>query len=90
MIQLVWDAGFKRAFKKRISQDPLLKQRFWDALELFVSDPFTHELRTHPLTGRLHGYHAFSVDFDCRVVFLFLKGQTKVLLIDIGTHDEVY
>lgn len=33
MIQLVWDAGFKRAYKKRISTDPLLKQRFWDALE---------------------------------------------------------
>ena len=59
-------------------------------MELFVSDPFTHELRTHALTGKLHGCHAFSVDFDCRVVFMFLKGQSRVLLIDIGTHDEVY
>ena len=42
------------------------------------------------LTGKLHGSHAFSVDTDCRVVFRFVKGHSKVLLIDIGTHDEVY
>ena len=90
MIELVWDSGFKRAYKKRIGNDPALKQRFWDALEVFVADPFAHELRTHPLTGKLHGCHAFSVDLDCRVVFMFLKGHSRVLLIDIGTHDEVY
>jgi len=34
MIQLVWDAGFKRSYIKRIAPDEQLKQRFWDALEL--------------------------------------------------------
>ena len=24
------------------------------------------------------------------VVFMFLKGKSKILLIDIGMHDEVY
>lgn len=90
MIKLVWDAGFKRSYKKRVARDPLLKERFWDALELFVADPFANELRTHKLTGNLHGCWAFSVDLDCRVVFMFLKGRSTVLLIDIGTHEEVY
>ncbi|MBK6343772.1 MAG: hypothetical protein IPF41_14615 [Flavobacteriales bacterium] len=39
MIELVWDSGFKRAYKQRIGNDPALKQRFWDALEVFVADP---------------------------------------------------
>jgi hypothetical protein len=30
------------------------------------------------------------VDHDRRVVFMFLKGKGGVLLIDIGTHEEVY
>jgi mRNA-degrading endonuclease YafQ of YafQ-DinJ toxin-antitoxin module len=47
MIKLVWDAGFKRSYKKRVAKDPILKERFWDALELFVSDPFADGLRTH-------------------------------------------
>ncbi len=90
MIELVWDAGFKRSYKKRISPDALLKQRFWDALERFAADPFAHELRTHKLTGKFNRCYAFSVDDDIRVVFIFLKGKSRVLLIDIGTHDEVY
>ena len=84
MTQLVWDAGFKRAYKKRIGPDALLKLRFWDALEQFESDPFSPGLRTHPLTGKLHGLHAFSVDVDCRVVFRFIKANDKVLLIEPG------
>ena len=90
MIDLVWDTGFKRAYKKRVALDASLKERFWDALELFVADPFGTALRTHKLTGKLGRCWAFSVDHDHRVVFLFLKGHSRVLLIDIGTHEEVY
>lgn len=90
MIELIWDAGFKRSYKKRIATDTVLKQRFWDALELFASDPFAEALRTHRLTGKLNRCWAFSVDHDRRVVFMFLKGKGRVLLIDIGTHEEVY
>lgn len=90
MIQLVWDNGFKRSYKRRISPHPILKERFWDAIERFVEDPYAKELRTHKLTGNLSGCWAFSVDEDRRVVFMFLKAKNSVLLIDIGTHEEVY
>jgi len=39
MIQLIWDAGFKRSCKKRIGPDAQLRQQFRDALERFVEDP---------------------------------------------------
>jgi addiction module RelE/StbE family toxin len=90
MIELIWDAGFKRSYKKRIAQDTLLKEKFWDALELFATDPFSILLKTHKLTGKLSGCWAFSVDPDCRVVFMFIKEDKKVLLLDIGSHAEVY
>ena len=51
--------------------------------------PFNPKLRTHKLTGRLEGLWAFSVSYDHRVIFKFLK-EDEILLIDIGTHDEVY
>ena len=90
MIGLVWDAGFKRSYKKRIASDGQLKKRFWDALEQFTSDPFATPLKTHRLTGKLSGCWAFSVDDACRVLFMFIKGNKKALLLDIGSHDEVY
>ena len=91
MMELVWDASFKRAYRKRIAPNKHLAGRFEEAMALFVLDPFEPRLRTHKLTGKLHGYWAFSVEQDCRVLFLFIKGsKRKVLLIDIGSHDEVY
>ena len=89
MIKVSWDQGFKRVYRKKVKNYAELKGRFWDALEMFAKDPFHSRLRTHKLTGRLEGLWAFSVSFDCRVIFKFLS-KTEILLIDIGGHDEVY
>lgn len=89
MIKVVWDNGFKRIYRKKVKNDEELKKRFWDALQLFVKEPFNPRLRTHKLTGKLEGLWAFSVAFDCRVIFKFLT-KNEVLLIDIGGHDEIY
>ena len=89
MIKVSWDQGFKRAYRKKVKNDAELKDRFWDAMETFVKEPFHARLRTHKLTGRLEGLWAFSVSFDCRVIFRFLS-KTEILLIDFCGHDEVY
>ena len=89
MISVSWDQGFKRVYRKKVKIDAELKVRFWDTMEMFIKDPFHARLRTHKLTGRLEGLWAFSVSYDCRVVFKFLN-KTEILLIDIGGHDEVY
>lgn len=89
MISAIWDEAFKRSYKKRIKNNEERRRRFWRRMELFLASPFSPQLRTHKLSGKLGGQWAFSVDDDCRVVFEFI-GEDKVLLIDIGSHDEVY
>ena len=89
MISIVWDPGFKKAYQKKIKNDDNLKKRFWKTMKLFSSNPFSKQLRTHKLTGTLRGLWAFSVDYNTRVIFFFLKDD-EILLIDIGSHDEVY
>jgi len=89
VIKITWDRGFKKIYKKKIKNDNELKKRFWDAMELFSKNPFNPILRTHKLTGKLEGLWAFSVAFDCRVIFKYLD-KNEILLIDIGGHDEVY
>jgi mRNA-degrading endonuclease YafQ of YafQ-DinJ toxin-antitoxin module len=46
-------------------------------------------LRTHKLKGALSEYHAFSISPSDRIVFRILD-DGGVLLVDIGSHDEVY
>jgi mRNA-degrading endonuclease YafQ of YafQ-DinJ toxin-antitoxin module len=67
------------------SSEKVFRQR----LETFLENPFAPALRTHKLTGCLAGLWAFAVSHDCRVVFDFIS-PGQVLLIDIGSHEDVY
>ena len=89
MIKITWDQGFKRIYKKKVKNNIELKKKFWDSIETFSKNPFNPKLKTHKLTGKLKGLWAFSITYDYRVIFKFLN-EDKVLLIDIGGHDEVY
>nr|WP_267871580.1 type II toxin-antitoxin system mRNA interferase toxin, RelE/StbE family [Nostoc sp. CHAB 5715] len=87
-------SSFKRAFKRLVRRQPELEERIEERLALLTADPFDPLLQTHKLKGKLSGAWACSVDHDCRIVFNFLQniesGEEEILLIDIGTHDEVY
>ena len=94
MITLVFGSSFKRAFKNYIKKRPDLKLKIEEKLRLLAANPYNPVLRTHKLKGNLLGCWACSVEYDCRIVFSFEKNQKtqtdEILLIDIGTHDEVY
>ena len=51
-------------------------------------------LGTHKLSGNLSGYWACSCGYDCRIIFSLETdletGEEVVVLLDVGTHDEVY
>jgi addiction module RelE/StbE family toxin len=89
MIKVGFSSSFKRAFKKKISFSKDLEGRFWGRLELFMNNPYDAKLKTHKLSGELKDLWSFSIEYDIRVLFLFVS-KNKVLLVDIGTHDEVY
>ncbi|MCY7362973.1 MAG: type II toxin-antitoxin system mRNA interferase toxin, RelE/StbE family [Ignavibacteria bacterium] len=83
------DKGFKKSYKKKISNSLSVKRNFWNAINKFSDNPFDKSLRTHKLSGELKECWAFSISYDYRVIFEFVDDNT-VSLIDIGTHDEVY
>ena len=58
------------------------------ALRRFAAEPQDPVLRTHKLKGELEVYWAFSIDDDLRVVFRW-EGE-EAILVNLGSHDEVY
>ena len=94
MRMLIWGQSFVRAFKRTIRKHPTLKDDIEETLRLLQEDPFAPRLATHKLKGKLAGAWACSVGYDLRIVFDFVKstGQQEddILLLEIGTHDEVY
>jgi addiction module RelE/StbE family toxin len=92
MRSLIWSNTFARAFKSLIQKRPELRKEVEKTLRLLVHDPFTPQLETHKLKGKLLGSWACSVGYDLRIVFDFVKdegkGEDNIFLIAIGTHDE--
>jgi len=88
-MKVAFSKSFKRAFKRKIRQTPLLEKKFWTKTELFLSSPFHQSLKTHKLSGKLAELWSFSVTHDLRVIFYF-ETDEKSVFIDIGSHDEVY
>ena len=94
MRTLVISSSFKRAVKSLIRRTPAMERRLADRLKLLSADPFHPSLKTHKLKGKLSGVWASTVEYDCRIVFDFQNnpdtGEEEILLIDVGSHDEVY
>jgi mRNA-degrading endonuclease YafQ of YafQ-DinJ toxin-antitoxin module len=61
-------------------------------LELLATDCFHPRLKTHQLKGELEGSWACSAGYDLRIVFNFVEheGSEAILLLSLGTNEEVY
>ncbi|MBS4028420.1 MAG: type II toxin-antitoxin system mRNA interferase toxin, RelE/StbE family [Ignavibacteriales bacterium] len=91
MIELVWDQQFKRSYKTWTKKHPELISTLKDRFDVFAENPFHPILKTHSLSGVLEGKWSFRITYEYRILFKFIdKQRQRVLLIDIGSHEEVY
>ena len=92
--ELVLTPRFKRAFRKFVRRNARLQKRIEDTLMQMQKDVFAASLGTHKLSGTLDGLRACVCGYDCRIVFSIERNPASddqvVVLLDIGTHDEVY
>ncbi|OHB80092.1 MAG: plasmid stabilization protein [Planctomycetes bacterium RBG_16_55_9] len=89
---LVRSPSFMRAAKRYIKKNPTAAEAIRTTLNLLAEDVFDPRLRTHKLKGSLGDCWAASAGYDLRIVFEFVShsGSEAILLLSIGTHDEVY
>jgi len=55
-----------------------------------MADPFEPSLKLHALTGKLQGLQAVSLTYSYRITLTLQITAHEILLIDIGSHDEMY
>lgn len=80
---------FKKSYKKRIANNPKLVAKTASRLGLFQKDPTNSILKDHPLKGKKAALRSFSISGDMRVVYVKVF-DNKIILLDIGTHNQVY
>ena len=90
MFTIVTPQQFLRQARKFFKKHPDLKPRFAMVLTDLQNDPFQPHLEFHPLGGKLAGCHAVSLIHSYRITLTLLMAEQEIILLDIGSHDDVY
>ncbi len=90
MFSLVWTDFFKRKATKFLQKHPDLKDNFKELVTLMEINPFEQSLKTHKLKGNLKEFYGISLTYSYRLVVDIKVTKNEIILLNIGSHDEVY
>ena len=85
-MRLVPSTRFKRHYRKL---PRALQAKADERLASFAEDPFHLILNNHPLHGEHKDKRSINIGGDYRIVYREIE-TSVYLLIDIGTHSELY
>jgi mRNA interferase YafQ len=90
--ELVRTRRFVRAARRYLKKHPQADSDLEAALDLLQLDAFDSRLKTHKLSGELSDVWASSAGYDVRILFEFEAhdGNERIILLTVGTHDDVY
>lgn len=84
-MKIYYSSKFAKEYKKLPRKVKLSAEK---KEKVFRNDPFDSQLKTHKLTGRLKEYYSFSIEYQYRIIFEFIK-KDVVWFHSVGTH-EIY
>lgn len=87
---LVWTETFLRTARKFLRRHRDLNGLFEDVLRQLETDPASPRLCLHPLQGRHRGKYAVRLTYEYRIVLILRMTAKEIVLLDVGSHDEVY
>jgi addiction module RelE/StbE family toxin len=91
---LIWSSAFTRLLKRLVRQNPQFRSIVEQTLQQLSEDPYAPTLRTHKLKGDFSDKWSCSIDYSNRIVFKFVQNsdtdEEEILLLTLGSHDDVY
>lgn len=82
-MKIIYLPIFVRQYKKL---EPNLQNEVGEKISLFQKDAFHPFLKTHKLKGRLKDRWSFSVNYQYRIVFIYLSNK-EVAFLAVGDHS---
>ncbi|AEH45617.1 plasmid stabilization system [Thermodesulfatator indicus DSM 15286] len=90
MYKLIFTDTYLRQEKKFLKRHPELIERYKKILRLLELNPSHPSLRLHKLKGKFLGKYSVSITMSYRIIITFTVTEKGIVLLDIGSHDEVY
>ena len=88
IFRLVASKRFQKKLKVFLLKHPDIELVLEEKLNILQKDPWDKQLKTHKLSGKLKDFLACNISYEYRLIFYI--EESKVLLLAIGTHDDVY
>ncbi|AFZ45990.1 plasmid stabilization system [Cyanobacterium stanieri PCC 7202] len=87
---LIYTKSYNNKAKKFIKKHPDLIKQYEKTLKLLELNPHHPSLRLHQLKGKLQDLHSVSINISYRICLHLLIREKEIILVDIGSHNEVY
>ena len=88
--RVIYTKSYLKRATKFAKRHPELLAQYEKALKLLELNPFHPSLRLHRLSGSLSDLHSISINISYRITLEFLIEDGKIILVNVGSHDEVY
>jgi mRNA-degrading endonuclease YafQ of YafQ-DinJ toxin-antitoxin module len=88
--KIIYPESYIRRARKFLTRNPELLRQYQKTLELLELNPSHPSLRLHPLRGRLQGLHSVSINISYRVTIELIVAESEIIMVNIGSHEEVY
>ena len=80
-----------KTFLKAYARLSILQKKQIDAaLMLFQNNRADPSLHDHALKGKMKSLRAFSAGHDLRVIYREEGGFITIILLDAGSHNQIY
>lgn len=88
--QLIFTESYQKRAHKFFKKHPELLSQYTKVLQLLELNPFHNSLRLHKLKGSLQLLHSVSINMQYRITLQILIQDERILLVNVGDHDQVY
>ena len=90
MTEIIYTESYIKRARKFIRKHPELVSQYEKTLKLLEVNPHHPSLRLHKLKGRLSELYSVSINISYRISIDFIIEKDRIILIDVGSHEEVY
>ncbi len=90
MIEIRFAEGYEKKAVKFFKKHKDIYSQYKKTIEILSQNPQHPSLRLHKLQGKLSAYHSISINMKYRVVIDFIIQNDVIILVDIGSHNDVY
>ncbi len=90
MPKIIYTDGYNKKAAAFIKKHPDLINQYEKTLHLMELNPRHPSLKLHKLKEKHSDLYAVSINFNYRIILLFLLQDDTIVPVNVGSHDQVY